>query len=87
MELPRLRWRRHGHDDANVDKRAEPVTRWRKSSHSGGANECIEVAEVGRLVVALRDSKNPTGPCLKFSRAAWKSFCQSIKEGRFDHLR
>lgn len=29
---------------------------WRKSSHSGGANDCVEVAELGAYV-AVRDSK------------------------------
>ena len=29
---------------------------WRKSSYSGGANDCVEVAELGAYV-AVRDSK------------------------------
>ena len=36
---------------------------WRKSSHSGGNNECVEVGFVGG-VGAIRDSKNPDGPVL-----------------------
>jgi len=34
---------------------------WRKSSFSGGNNECIEVAPWGEV----RDSKNPMGPTIK----------------------
>jgi Domain of unknown function (DUF397) len=36
---------------------------WRKSSRSASSNTCVEVAFTG-LSVALRDSKNPTGPVL-----------------------
>lgn len=39
------------------------LTRWRKSSYSGGNNgECIELAHTGD---AMRDSKNPGGPTLR----------------------
>jgi hypothetical protein len=48
---------------------------WRKSSYSGNAdagNECVEVAFA--QVVRVRDSKNTTGPELKFSVEAWQGF-------------
>jgi hypothetical protein len=35
--------------------------RWRKASHSGSQNACVELH--GDLT-AVRDSKNPTGPIL-----------------------
>jgi Domain of unknown function (DUF397) len=37
--------------------------RWRKSSHSSNVADCVEVAIAG-AEVAVRDSKNPTGPTL-----------------------
>ena len=37
------------------------VFRWRKSSLSGEAGQCVEVARAG----AVRDSKNPAGPVLR----------------------
>ena len=56
-----------------------PSTTWRKSSHSESlAQECIEVAQVGR-VVAVRDSKNPGGPVLTFTASAWHSFLTEIR--------
>ncbi|SCG35402.1 protein of unknown function [Micromonospora echinaurantiaca] len=48
---------------------------WRKSSRStnnGGA--CVEVADNLPGVVAVRDSKDPTGPVLTFAPASWRAF-------------
>lgn len=46
---------------------------WRKSSHSGGGNDCVEIAAVG-VATAVRDSKNPSGPMLRFGPAGWVAF-------------
>jgi hypothetical protein len=61
------------------------VTRviWRKSSHSGGGNQCVEVAKVG-AAVAIRDSKNPGGGHLVIGAAEWQAFLDRAKQGRFD---
>ncbi|MEV5413037.1 DUF397 domain-containing protein [Thermopolyspora sp. NPDC052614] len=58
---------------------------WRKSSHSGnnGAT-CVEVAGNLPGFVAVRDSKNPTGPALAFTPDAWRTFLQQVKSGMFD---
>lgn len=46
---------------------------WRKSSYSAGSTgNCVEVA-FGQTV-ALRDSKNPAGPMITMSPAAWRVF-------------
>ncbi|GAA2708613.1 DUF397 domain-containing protein [Micromonospora olivasterospora] len=48
---------------------------WRKASRSnsnGGA--CVEVADNLPGVVAVRDSKDPTGPALTFTPASWRAF-------------
>lgn len=40
---------------------------WRKSSYSGQDGKCVELAGLpGRI--AVRDSKNPDGPALAFTR-------------------
>lgn len=58
---------------------------WKKSSRSGGSGgNCVEVAGNLPGVVAVRDSKNPTGPALLFSPGAWESFTDSLKAGKFD---
>lgn len=46
---------------------------WRKSSHSGDQGACVEMATAGEAV-AVRDSKDPTGPVLSFPAAAWTAF-------------
>jgi hypothetical protein len=64
---------------------------WRKSSYSGGnGGTCVEVAvlpgskEGSDRVVAVRDSKNPHGPALIFTRAEWHAFTAGARGGQFD---
>jgi Domain of unknown function (DUF397) len=53
---------------------------WRKSSRSGGnGGTCVEVARHLRGVVAVRDSKDPDGPRLVTSPAAWQAFTTRVK--------
>ncbi|MFE7972524.1 DUF397 domain-containing protein [Streptomyces shenzhenensis] len=51
--------------------------RWRKSSYSGGANDCVEITELGALV-AVRDSKNIGRQPLVFPREAMRALVGSI---------
>ncbi|SRR6266568_2083148 len=53
---------------------------WRKSSYSGGnGGGCVEVA-LAEEDIAVRDSKDPKGPCLQFSADDWHAFLTRIKE-------
>ncbi len=57
---------------------------WHKSSYSNGnGGACVEVAEFG-TTRAVRDSKNPTGPALQCTAAAWSAFTTGIRTGEFD---
>jgi len=47
---------------------------FRKSSYSSGSGECVEVATNIPTTVAVRDSENPTGPCIRLSPDAWTAF-------------
>jgi hypothetical protein len=49
--------------------------RWRKSSRSGtGGGNCVEIADNLPGFVAVRDSKDPEGPILTVSTAAYRAF-------------
>jgi len=58
---------------------------WRKSSYSGGGNNCVEVA-TGPATVAVRDSKNPEGGQLVLGASAWTAFTTAIKRGGYDSI-
>ena len=53
---------------------------FRKSSYSNGQEECVEVATNVPGAVAIRDSKYPDGPTLRFTPAAWADF-QAVVAG------
>ena len=56
---------------------------WRKSSYSGSTGgNCVEAAP-GFVagVVPVRDSKDPHGPALLFTAAAFASFVAAVKSG------
>jgi Domain of unknown function (DUF397) len=57
--------------------------KWRKSSYSGQGNTCVEVATLSG-VTAVRDSKDPSGPVLRFASAQWRQFLDGVKAGDFD---
>jgi hypothetical protein len=46
---------------------------WRKSSFSATDGDCVEVA-AGVSAVAVRDSKNSSGPVLDFPLSEWRAF-------------
>ncbi|MGI8333503.1 DUF397 domain-containing protein [Actinomadura scrupuli] len=51
---------------------------WRKSRRSLQGEDCVEVADLGSAV-AVRDSKDPAGPALVFTAAAWRAFFNEVR--------
>jgi hypothetical protein len=57
---------------------------WRKSRRSGQAQNCVEVAANLPGAVGVRDSKDPGGQPLVFTRREWRAFVSQVKTGTFD---
>lgn len=54
---------------------------WRKAHRSGSASDnCVEVAHMDGGVIAVRDSKDPSGPILRFGSADWYQFIGDIPQ-------
>ena len=60
-----------------------PGVQWLRSSYSTGANNCVETARpdvgVRAGLLAVRDSKNATGPALLFSPESWEGFLTALR--------
>lgn len=59
-------------------------TGWRKSTRSGGGDNCVEVATATDGHIGVRDSKNPDRAVLEFTPAEWDAFLAGAKDGEFD---
>jgi hypothetical protein len=55
---------------------------WRKSTYSSGNGQCVEVA-LGGEAVAMRDSKDRSGPVLVFTPREWAAFVGGVTGGEF----
>ena len=55
-----------------------PAAAWRKSTYSNADGNCVEVA-IGPTAVAVRDSKDRTGPVLTFAATEWQEFLRSLR--------
>lgn len=56
---------------------------WFKSSYSSPSQDCVEIAHFDGGQVGVRDSKNPTGPALRFTPTAWDAFLNTARQGDF----
>ncbi|MQA83309.1 MAG: DUF397 domain-containing protein [Streptosporangiales bacterium] len=58
---------------------------WRRARRSTPNNACVEVASAGEMI-AVRDSKDPGGPVLRYTPAEFGAFLDGAKKGEFDDL-
>ncbi|MBK1784820.1 DUF397 domain-containing protein [Prauserella cavernicola] len=59
---------------------------WRKSKYSGAMGNCVEVAHLTGGQIAMRNSRDPHGPALIYTRAEIEAFLSGAKDGEFDDM-
>lgn len=59
---------------------------WRKSSFTANNGQCVELSALPDGGVAMRDSKNPTGPHLCYTSGEWDAFKKGFLAGEFNDL-
>jgi hypothetical protein len=57
---------------------------WRKSSYSGAVGNCVELAHLDGANVAVRNSRNPHGPALVWSRSGVSELLAAVRTGEVD---
>ncbi|MFL6121463.1 DUF397 domain-containing protein [Actinophytocola sp.] len=70
MKAADMEWRKSSFSTASGDC---VEIAWRKSSRSTAQNACVEMAFLAGAV-AVRDSKNASGPTLAFPTVSWDAF-------------
>ncbi|SEF36101.1 protein of unknown function [Amycolatopsis pretoriensis] len=71
-------WRKSSYSQGENTACVEVAFAWRKSSYSGNENTaCVEVAFT-TPTVAVRDSKDPSGPHLTVAPSSWRGFLRSL---------
>nr|WSY54912.1 DUF397 domain-containing protein [Streptomyces sp. NBC_00886] len=79
---PEHAWFRSSYSDGTGNNCVElaPEQAWFKSSYSDPGQNCIEAARLTPTGIAIRDSKNPTGPALLLPATAWVPFLSHLRE-------
>ncbi|MEI5134393.1 DUF397 domain-containing protein [Streptomyces libani] len=73
-----LNWFKSSYSGSAGGDCIEVAYEWRTSSHSASAGgNCVEVATCPHAI-HIRDSKNPGGPILTLSAAAWSAFLADV---------
>jgi hypothetical protein len=60
--------------------------RWTKATASSGNGACVEAASVKEDEILVRNSRDPEGPKLAFTKAEWVAFVAGVKAGEFDAI-
>jgi len=60
-------------------------TEWIKASRSSNGGECVEIRRHSGMI-EVRDSKDRSGPVLRFTGPEWDAFLDGARNAEFDHL-
>ena len=64
-----------------------PVAHWQKSRRSNPSGNCVELAQLpDDAGYAIRNSRDPHGPALIYTRAEIEAFLLGARDGDFDNL-
>lgn len=71
-----------------VSSRPDPYsgTNWLKSTLSAANGDCVEIASLTEGLIGIRDSKDTTGPVLRFTPREWDAFVGGVRNGEFDSI-
>ena len=70
----------------NPTERPENGLAWVKSTLSYAYGNCVEVANYPGGDIAVRNSRFPAGPVLRFTPAEWHAFVGGAHLGEFDQF-
>ncbi|MEV0643742.1 DUF397 domain-containing protein [Phytomonospora sp. NPDC050363] len=59
---------------------------WQKSRRSNSQGNCVELAALPDGAVAVRNSRDPEGPALVYTRDEIVAFIGGARDGDFDNL-
>ncbi|WP_430827739.1 DUF397 domain-containing protein [Candidatus Protofrankia californiensis] len=65
---------------------ALPQVTWKKSRRSNSQGNCVEMARLSPEVIAVRNSRDPNGPALIYTRAEIEALVLGAKDGDFDEF-
>lgn len=57
---------------------------WHKSTLSADGDGCVEVAQDPEGCVWVRNSKDPDGPRVRYTKHEWAAFVGGVKLGEFE---
>ena len=62
------------------------MAHWRKSTASNPSGSCVEIAELPDGMIAMRNSRDKSGPALIYRRTELAVFLRGVQDGEFDSL-